>query len=465
MSNYGKTSASQMSVESGQGVDRDGTEGGAGLTRRNVLGGTAGLAVGGAAFGVGLLRSLNGARAEATGEPIPIGSMLPLTGSAASDGIAGQQGIELAVEEINAAGGILGRPLQPAFADTKNMSAQEAVTASNRLIDRDGVHGIFCVYNIGPNNAEYEPIADAGIIYMHVNTLIQHQQTVMSDPDRYFGCFMNCAGENFYGVNLLESLKSFRDSGQWTPDNNKIALVVGSLPYSVLIAEEVKKHAESYGFEVAFEEVVSVPTTEWGIVLDKVRDVNPAVIANTHFFAGDLANFQRQFVSNPTNSLVYLQYGALLQSFADIAKEAAPGVLTSTMIGVLPDEMGKAFIKKMRDRHGSGVNYHPASYTYAQLWQWTIAATMAGGSGGPGEYDQNRKVANWLRALPYRSVDGSVAYHPEWQLAMPYPAYQSDPSLGMPSLTYQIKKADGTKGLIFPDPYTDAEFELPSWFS
>lgn len=436
----------------------------AGISRRGILGGGLQLAAGGVALGAGVLAQANQGRA-ASGDPIPLGSMLPLTGGAAADGIGGQQGFELAVEEINEAGGILGRPLEAVIADTKNMSAEEVVTASNRLIDRDGVHAICACYNIGPNNAEYEPIADAGIIYMHVNTSVQHQQTVMSDPDRYFGCFMNCAGENFYGINLLSSLARFRDSGSWTPHNNKIALVVGSLPYSVLIAEEVKKHAGDYGFEVVFEEVVPVPASEWGVVLDKVRAVDPAVIANTHFFAGDLANFQRQFIDNPTNSLVYLQYGALLQSFSDIAKEAAVGVLTSTMTGVLPDDMGNAFIQKLRDRYGADVNYDPAAYTYTEVWQWAIASTLAGGTGEPGNYEQNRKIAKWLRAMPYRGVVGSVAYHPEWQLAMPYPAYQTDPSLGMPSLTYQIKNADGTKGLIFPAPYNNAEFEVPPWFS
>jgi branched-chain amino acid transport system substrate-binding protein len=436
---------------------------GGGFNRRKFLSGGATAAIGAGALGAAFLKDMNnGARAQ--GAPIPIGSMLPLTGAAASDGIGGQYGLELAIEEINAMGGILGRPLEPRIVDTKNMSAEDAVSAANLLIERDGVHAITCVYNIGPNNAEYEPIADAGIIYMHVNTSILHQQTVMKDPERYFGCFMFCPPETFYGTNLPVVLDRIRASGAWKPDNNKIAIAVGSLPYSIVIAQKIKEAAPQYGFEVVFDEVVPTPTTEWGAVLDKMRSHNPAVIANTHFFAGDLANFQRQFYANPTNSLVYLQYGALLQSFAEVARDAAVGVLTSSMISVLPDERGSSFIAKMKQRHGDAVNYDPASYVYSEVYQYAIAAAFAGGTGEPGNYDQNRRIAAALKAFPFRSVCGSVAYHPEWQCAVPYPTLEKDPSLGLPSPTYQIKSANGTKELIFPEPYANSAFEIPSWF-
>lgn len=47
------------------------------------------------------------------GDPIPIGSMVPLTGASAADGAEFRKGVILAAEEINASGGLLGRPLKP----------------------------------------------------------------------------------------------------------------------------------------------------------------------------------------------------------------------------------------------------------------------------------------------------------------------------------------------------------------
>ena len=61
-----------------------------------------------------------------------------LTGVAESYGIPLQQAKLLAVEEINAAGGINGRELQIIFEDSK-CAAADAITAYNKLTDVDGV--------------------------------------------------------------------------------------------------------------------------------------------------------------------------------------------------------------------------------------------------------------------------------------------------------------------------------------
>ena len=88
-------------------------------------------------------------------EPIPIGSMVPLTGNSANDGREFRNGLQLAVSEINAEGGILGRPLKPIFIDTGNQTASEVVRAARTLISEHRVHTIINGYNIGTQNSEY----------------------------------------------------------------------------------------------------------------------------------------------------------------------------------------------------------------------------------------------------------------------------------------------------------------------
>ena len=77
------------------------------LSRRGFITGSAGGLAGLTA--AGLLASANAGQA-ADGKPIPIGAAVPLTGWAAADGIEYKRGLELAAEEVNALGGILGRP-------------------------------------------------------------------------------------------------------------------------------------------------------------------------------------------------------------------------------------------------------------------------------------------------------------------------------------------------------------------
>ncbi len=418
-----------------------------------------------AGFGAATLSGINQSRAQQSGT-IRIGQMASLTGPLAVDGVEHRNGLLMACEEINAAGGILGMTVEPVTLDSANQTAEEVSSAANLLIDREGVSAIVNGYNVGANQAEYDAIADAGIIYIHYNTSIGHHEVYESDPERYFGIFMADPAEYYYGVGLPVMLDRIRRQGVWKPENNKIALVTGSLPYSIVISNAIRETAPQYGFEVSFEEVVPVPTTEWGAVLNKVRAEAPAVIANTHFFPGDLAQCQVQFAQNPTNSLVYYQYGPLLKAFSDLAGEAARGVLTSSVIGILPDEMGNAFRQTYQEKFGATAEADPGASTYSEMYHYAIAAALAGGAGEPGNIEQNRKIAANLRRFTYRAPFGTLRYDPRFNAAIPYPTLSNDPSLAMPHLLYQVKDpaAAVPKKLIYPEPYNEAEFELPPWF-
>ncbi|WP_441338351.1 ABC transporter substrate-binding protein, partial [Mesorhizobium sp.] len=71
------------------------------INRRAMLQGVAG-----AGAGAALLADMNNAAIAQDATPIPVGSALPMSGIAAADGIEFKNGLDLAAEEINAAGGI-----------------------------------------------------------------------------------------------------------------------------------------------------------------------------------------------------------------------------------------------------------------------------------------------------------------------------------------------------------------------
>jgi branched-chain amino acid transport system substrate-binding protein len=76
--------------------------------------------------------------APAPKEPIKIGSILSTTGPPAYLGDKMKKGVELAIEEVNAAGGVNGRPLELTFYDPAGDSAT-AVNQTRRLLSQDGV--------------------------------------------------------------------------------------------------------------------------------------------------------------------------------------------------------------------------------------------------------------------------------------------------------------------------------------
>src|SRR5438067_891897 len=78
----------------------------------------------------------------APGPPITIGLIAPLSGPLASTGEAIQRGMLLAIDEVNHAGGVLGRALAVATQDVQNEPAA-GVIALRKLVQERGIVAIF----------------------------------------------------------------------------------------------------------------------------------------------------------------------------------------------------------------------------------------------------------------------------------------------------------------------------------
>ena len=103
-----------------------------------------------------------GTTGGADADVIKIGAMGPLTGDLAIYGTAVDNGIKLAVEEINAAGGILGKQVECTFLDEKGDST-EAVNAYNRLVQNEQVVAIIGDVTSTPSIAVAQASVQDGI--------------------------------------------------------------------------------------------------------------------------------------------------------------------------------------------------------------------------------------------------------------------------------------------------------------
>ena len=93
--------------------------------------------------GIALSAVMAGAAAAgpAAAQDVEIGAAMPLTGDLADFGESDAKGVELAVKEINAAGGVLGQELGLSIADTRT-SPQAGVDAAKKLVNVESVAGI-----------------------------------------------------------------------------------------------------------------------------------------------------------------------------------------------------------------------------------------------------------------------------------------------------------------------------------
>ena len=306
-------------------------------------------------------------------------------------------------------------------------------------------------------------IADAGIIYVHYDTTIGHNNLVKSDPAKYFGSFMGDPAEYWYGPGFLKFVQGLEESGQYKRSNNKMAVILSAGVYAANIANAVKEKAKDFGWEISLFETVNVPISEWGPTLAKIRQDPPSVICITHFLPADLAAFCVQFAPNPTPSLIYMQYGPSIPAFREIGKEATNGIVYATVVGALQDEIGQAFETRYKAKFGANAGHNSGAQSYDGAMVWATAAALAGGAGEPGNADQNRKVADRMRAMIWRGVTGTTRFVKDEQAAYTYPTQTADSSLGMPHQFLQIQDFTKGAGLVAPAPYATAKFVMPPW--
>jgi len=436
----------------------------AGVSRRNFVTGIAAAGIGGLVVGGGAGYALapkdsssssgGGGGGGGDTSPIKIGSVSPVTGPYSGDGKEMTRGQELAIDAINALGGIAGRKLELVVGDVSDLSPENYVQVAQRLVNQDKVAAVFSGYTTN-DSSEYSIYADAGVPVFHLNTLQANVDFVTKN--KISNIYQGCPSEIWYGKGFVPLMQAWIADGSWTPSSKTAAIITSNDPYSISIAQAFKSSVEGIGWTVPIYEEVTAPYADWGPQLSKIRANPPGLIYMTDYIPGDLASFAKQFSTAPTQSLLYQQYGPSIPEYLQLAGEAGYGVVWSTTVGTLPDKIGAEFLAAYKAKYNSEAGLSQAGGQYDMVHLWAQCAAMAG---DPMDFTLVNKL---LKGVIYRGVSGATKWISDTELAVaPYPDLVNDPSLGMPHLTYQIQ--GGKQVPVFPAPYASGKFQPPPWF-
>ncbi len=177
---------------------------------------------------------------NATG-PIKVGEYASLTGSEAAFGQSSHRGTQLAVAEINQAGGVLGRPVELITEDNQS-KAGESATIVKKLISRDKVVAVLGEVASG-RSLEAAPICQAAGIPMVSPSSTNPKVTEVGDH-----VFRVCFIDPFQGQLLADFAKR-------TLKARRVAILSDvSAPYSVGLAEFFRKAFTEGGGEIVAEQ-------------------------------------------------------------------------------------------------------------------------------------------------------------------------------------------------------------------
>ena len=188
--------------------------------------------------------------------PIKLGAISPNTGALAAYGAAVSNGIDLAVAEINAAGGVLGRQLAVTHMDDK-FDATEGANAFNKLVS-DGVSAVIGSVTSGIT-AGLASLADAkGML------LLTPTATADTVTEGFHGIFRACYKDSFQGA--MAARMSFELGVK------KVAILYASGDtYSAGLYESFKAAASTLGMEVvAIESSSSTSDTDYTTQLTNI---------------------------------------------------------------------------------------------------------------------------------------------------------------------------------------------------
>ncbi len=288
-------------------------------------------------LGIGLIAALTATAAQAA-ETIKIGFNAPLTGFAAADGNSARTGAELAVEQINAAGGVNGKMLELVVYDDQ-ASPKESVPIAQKLIEKDQVKvGISGSYS-GATRAAAGVYQAAGVPY--ISAYAVHPDITRAGNyvfrTSFVGEVQGRAGAKLIGETL---------------GKKRVSVITLKNDFGQSLAAGFKEAAGKYGITVLNEYEYSIKDRQFGPIVSKVKDDNPdAIYASGYFFtAGPLVS---QLRSAGVNAPVIGQEGYDSEKFIEIAGPASEGVIITTSLDRDSDAAEtRSFIEQFEKKAG-----------------------------------------------------------------------------------------------------------------
>lgn len=284
---------------------------------------------------------------------IKIGFNAPLTGFAAADGNSALIGAQLAVEQVNAAGGIGGNEIELVVYDDQASPKEAAPLAVKMTTQDEVVAGISGSYS-GSTRAAATIFQENAVPY--ISAYAVHPDITRAGDYVFRTSFMGEV-QGRAGAKLIGDLMGLK----------RVAMITLNNDFGKSLAAGFREKTSDFGIEVTGEYEYSIKDREFGPIVSKVKADNPdAIYASGYFFtAGPLV---RQIRAAGITSPVIGQEGYDSQKFIEIAGPEAEGVIITTSLDRdSSNPITQSFIKGFEDKAGYPTDMVAASAHTAVL--------------------------------------------------------------------------------------------------
>lgn len=273
---------------------------------------------------------------QITRTDIPIGEFASLTGTTASFGVSSHNGTVMAIDEINAAGGLFGKPLRLITEDDQS-KAGEAATVVKKLISRDGIVALLGEV-ASSRSLEAAPICQQASIPMVSPASTNPKVTEQGDF-----VFRICFIDPFQGT----VLSKFSLNKGW----KKIAILTDvKQDYSVGLSEFFKAHFVANGGIIVSEQSYSSGDKDFKAQLTAIKASAPdAIVASGYYTEAGLIALQARELQ--VNVPLLGGDGWDSPSLVEVGGKAVEGCFFSNHFSTEdPAPVIQDFLKRYRDK-------------------------------------------------------------------------------------------------------------------
>lgn len=327
-------------------------------------------------------------------EPIKIGVVQNLTGAWASIDGPSWNGIQLAIDELNKEGGVLGRTIEAECIDTK-ADESEVVAAITRLIEREGSKVI-----MGYGDSHWVLTA-APIAIENGIPFITPGATHPRIPERT-GAWLACFGDNLQGAVMAEW--AIKEEGL-----KKVAMWVDTAcDFSIGVCEYFADAFAHLGGEVVYEDSFETDWTDYSSMVARLKAQQDAGNVDSVYVGavpGNIGIIVKQIREGGVTVPILGEDGFDTPLLAEVGGEHAEGVLFVTHVSLnSPDPLVQGFVKKYQDKFGTKPENAFAALGYDTM-KLVAEAIKIAGSDDPAKIEESiGKVKD------FPGVTGTITY-------------------------------------------------------
>ncbi|MBV9964640.1 MAG: amino acid ABC transporter substrate-binding protein [Alphaproteobacteria bacterium] len=384
-------------------------------------------------------------------EPIKIGFSMELTGPFAVVGKTGLLAFKIWEEEVNAKGGLLGRPVQLVYYDDQSNPAN-VPGIYTKLIDIDKVDLLISSY--GTN-----------LVVPAMPVAIQHKRL-------FFGLFALAANDQFHYPKYFsmlpfgpEPVKTFAEgyfdlAAAQNPKPKTVAIVATDAEFQHKAAQSARDHAKRTGIEIVYDRAYPPNTVDFAPIVRALQAAKPDMVYISSY-PSDTVGILRSIGELGLETkllgggLAGLQAAAIKMQLGP----AANGVVNTDLWEPVPTMQFPGvmdFIKKYQAKAPAegidllGYFLPPFAYSELQVLEQAVNATKT--------LDDD-KLVEYMHSHPFQTIEGEIAFGPdgEWTEARPIWVQYHD----IKGSDVEQFREPKTVTILAPDKYKTGEMIYP----